>query len=338
MMEQRLESPTDDHHKLVSRIKVLADLKISERRLPQDGKFSYHSPNHNRLIDMRVASIPTKYGGKITLRLIGALKLPNNYQALGFSEESTVIIDGSLNMTQGLTLVTGPTSSGKSTTLYTFLKKIKERDHLSIISLEDPVEYELPGITQVSIDHQKTSFKLALRSALRHDPDVILVGEIRDADTASIAVRAALTGHLVLSTLHTNSASTVPQRLIDMGVAPYLVATTLKLIISQRLVKKLCPHCISSEFESSFGISYKNKGCHYCKGSGYKGRSGVYEFIQIDNGLREIISNQLSEQVINTYQKKRGVNSIWKDAQIKVNLALIDYETTQQMVGIVDNC
>lgn len=347
-INEHLNYPIEEHSKLISRIKILADLNISERRLPQDGKFIYNSLTSTRPVDVRVATIPTKYGEKITLRLIGAHELPDDYTALGFSDYYLPIIENSLNQTQGLILVTGPTGSGKSTTLYTFLKKLKEREDLSLISLEDPVEYELEGVTQVSIDHKNTSFSVALRSVLRHDPDVILVGEIRDADTAAIAVRAALTGHLVLSTLHTNTAATVPQRLVDMGVPAYLVASTLNLVISQRLVRKLCPYClVSSEShqcstidekqtqreQEAFGKTYNTIGCFYCKGSGYKGRSGIYEFFENTKETATLIASSCNDLELENHLREKNITSMFENAKEKVNKGEVEAKSTLRVLG-----
>lgn len=334
-MEDHGSFSIEDHHKIVSRIKVLADLNISERRLPQDGKFSYSAPNSTRPIDIRVATIPTKHGEKVTLRLIGALELPEKFSSLGFSNEHSSVIEKALNKPQGLILVSGPTGSGKSTTLYTFLNYLKAREGLSLISLEDPVEYELPGVTQVHIDHKKTSFAVALRSVLRHDPDVILVGEIRDADTASIAVRAALTGHLVLSTIHTNTASSVPQRLVDMGIPPYLVASTLNLVIAQRLVRKICHACQRPATDTYFGNSFTTSGCLYCRGTGFKGRSGVYELLENHATLAGLISDEAGSPTIDKHSRERGELSIFEDAKKKVNAGEIDAQSAIKAVGTI---
>ena len=335
-MQSHSQYDSTDHHQMVSRIKVLADLNISERKLPQDGKFSFYSELQSRSIDIRVASIPTKHGEKITLRLIGAMELPDKLESLGFDKKSVKSIHENLKIAQGLVLVTGPTGSGKSTTLYSFLKHLRKSEDLSLISLEDPVEYEMAGVTQVGIDHQRTSFSRALRSALRHDPDVILVGEIRDAETASIAVRAALTGHLVLSTLHTNSAVTVPQRLVDMGVPAYLVASTLNLVISQRLVKKLCKYCQKETDATSYGRSYKTDGCKYCMGSGYAGRAAVYEIMEIDNTIRRMVVSGQSEIDLHGYLQKNKVRSLWQEGKKKVNEGVIDAESAERVIGRVD--
>ena len=323
----------DEHQKVVSRIKVLADLDISERRIPQDGKFRYQAPNFERPIDVRVATIPTLKGEKITLRLIGALDLPESFSQLGMSEEISRQLEDSLNLSQGMIVVTGPTGSGKSTTLYTCLQKLSRRKEFSIISLEDPVEYEIEGVTQVSIDHENTSFSNALRSCLRHDPDVLLVGEIRDKETAEIAIRAALTGHLVLSTLHTNSAAGTPERFIDMGVADYLISSTLSMVISQRLVRGLCDKCLEATTCDVFEKSFKASGCKYCKGSGFKTRSGIFESLRVGTEIAEAINTDSRESSISSLMKEHGMPSIWDDAKNKVQSGKIDSKTALRAVG-----
>ena len=332
-IQSLLEYPTEDHSKVVSRIKVLADLDISERRVPQDGKFRYQAPNFERPIDVRVATIPTLKGEKMTLRLIGALDLPESFSQLGMSEEISRQLEESLNLSQGMIVVTGPTGSGKSTTLYTCLQKLSRRKEFNIISLEDPVEYEIEGVTQVSIDHDHTSFSNALRSCLRHDPDVLLVGEIRDKETAEIAIRAALTGHLVLCTLHTNSAAGTPERFIDMGVEDYLISSTLSMVISQRLVRGLCDKCLEATTCDVFEKSFKASGCKYCKGSGFKTRSGIFESLRVGTEIAEAINTDSRESSISSLMKEHGMPSIWDDAKNKVQSGKIDSKTALRAVG-----
>ncbi|MGR9046997.1 MAG: ATPase, T2SS/T4P/T4SS family, partial [Gammaproteobacteria bacterium] len=263
---------------LASRLKVMASLDIAEKRSPQDGRFSHQFVSGGRRIDVRVATLPTKYGERITMRLLALQTGSLTLNRLGFNDRHKTIIEHFLRRTQGMMILTGPTGSGKTTTLYAAIRMLLEERHVNIITIEDPIEYEIEGVAQCEVDptSNKVDFAKALRSILRHDPDVVTLGEIRDKETANIAIKAALTGHMVLGTLHTNSAAATVTRLIDMGVESYLVAAALRLAVAQRLLRRLCGHCriprplteleaIAINRPELIGIQvYDPTGCVYC--------------------------------------------------------------------------
>ena len=290
---------------LISRLKIMSKLDISEKRLPQDGriKIKVKIDNRSRELDFRVSSLPTLFGEKIVLRLLDKDKLMLDMTKLGFEEKSLEIFQRNINKPYGMVLVTGPTGSGKTNTLYSALQALNTSE-TNIMTAEDPVEFNLPGINQVQMKEQiGLNFAAALRSFLRQDPNIVLVGEIRDFETAEIAIKAALTGHLVLSTLHTNDAPSTISRMVNMGIEPFLVATSVNIIQAQRLIRRLCRECteeiklpveaftdIGFSAEEAPGIkAYKGKGCPTCNGTGYKGRVGLYEVMEITDELRELI-------------------------------------------------
>src|SRR5688572_24483789 len=290
---------------IVSRVKIMARLDIAEKRLPQDGRIKarFVDRGRNRDIDFRVSVLPTLFGEKIVMRLLDPEGLKLDMAKLGFEAEALGRFDRSIRKPWGMVLVTGPTGSGKTNTLYSSLAQIND-PHTNIMTAEDPVEFNLPGINQVQVrENIGLSFANVLRSFLRQDPNIILVGEIRDAETASIGVKAALTGHLVLSTLHTNDAPSSISRLINMGIEPFLVANSVNLICAQRLVRRICEGCKerydaspAKLTETGFDPSeigtfrpFRGRGCDRCNGSGYKGRLGVFEVMEMSEGLRELI-------------------------------------------------
>ncbi|TAH32248.1 MAG: type II/IV secretion system protein [Alphaproteobacteria bacterium] len=302
-------APTvEEYPAIVSRIKILSQLDIAERRLPQDGRFSVKTGGKD--VDVRVSTIPTNFGEDVALRLLDQKKQLLSLGALGVSPRMVTQFREVLNKSHGLILVTGPTGSGKTTTLYSGLRDIVD-GHKKIITVEDPVEYDIPGISQIPVNAEiGVTFANTLRSILRHDPDVILVGEIRDRETAEIAVQAALTGHLVLSTVHTNSAVGAIGRLLNMGVADYLLASSLIAVTGQRLVRKLCPHCrspgvVSEVHVKKYGFApgariYNAKGCPECGQIGYKGRLPISEFLGINASVRSsILSEPTPENISN---------------------------------------
>src|SRR5438067_1870895 len=290
---------------LISRIKIMSKLDISEKRLPQDGriKIRVKVDSRSRDLDFRVSTLPTLFGEKVVLRLLDKEKLMLDMTNLGFEPESLVKFQRNISKPYGMVLVTGPTGSGKTNTLYSALQSLNTVD-TNIMTAEDPVEFNLPGINQVQMKEQiGLNFAAALRSFLRQDPNIVLVGEIRDFETAEIAIKAALTGHLVLSTLHTNDAPSTISRLMNMGIEPFLVATSVNLIVAQRLVRRICTNCIepmeinpqalldagfTPEQLKTAKVS-KGKGCSACNSSGYKGRAGLYEVMVIDDDIRELI-------------------------------------------------
>jgi type IV pilus assembly protein PilB len=290
---------------LISRIKIMAKLDISEKRLPQDGriKIKVKVDNRSRELDFRVSTLPTLFGEKVVLRLLDKEKLMLDMTKLGFEAESLVKFQRNISKPFGMVLTTGPTGSGKTNTLYSALQSLNTVD-TNIMTAEDPVEFNLAGINQVQMKEQiGLNFAAALRSFLRQDPNIILVGEIRDFETAEIAIKAALTGHLVLSTLHTNDAPSTISRLMNMGIEPFLVATSVNLIQAQRLIRRICSECktehsVPVEAIVELGIprdeaksvkTYKGRGCQTCNGTGYKGRIGLYEVMEITDELRELI-------------------------------------------------
>ncbi|MBA2620828.1 MAG: type IV-A pilus assembly ATPase PilB [Acidobacteria bacterium] len=290
---------------LISRLKIMSKLDISEKRLPQDGriKIKVKVDNRSRELDFRVSTLPTLFGEKVVLRLLDKDKLMLDMTKLGFEQQSLDIFQRNISKPYGMVLVTGPTGSGKTNTLYSALQALNTSE-TNIMTAEDPVEFNLPGINQVQMKEQiGLNFAAALRSFLRQDPNIVLVGEIRDFETAEIAIKAALTGHLVLSTLHTNDAPSTISRMVNMGIEPFLVATSVNIIQAQRLIRRVCAECreeqklpVEAYIEIGFTPeeapqikSYKGKGCAVCNNTGYKGRIGLYEVMEVTDELRELI-------------------------------------------------
>jgi type IV pilus assembly protein PilB len=302
---------------IISRIKILSNLDIAERRLPQDGAF--YVKVENKGIDIRVSTIPAIFGEKLVMRILDKSAAPLNLVDLGFDSEELEKFRKAIISPNGLILLTGPTGSGKTTTLYAAINEIKS-PHKNISTVEDPVEYKMEGINQVQIKPSiGFTFASALRAFLRQDPDIILVGEVRDLETAQICIRASLTGHLVLSTLHTNDAPSAITRLIDIGLEPYLVSSSLILIGAQRLVRRLCPEC-KEAYETTpalvrdYGIKqellYKPKGCDYCGHTGYRGRVAIYEIILMNDKLRELVARGASLGEIKNKTKELNIKSL----------------------------
>ncbi|MBU4457748.1 MAG: type II secretion system ATPase GspE [Candidatus Omnitrophica bacterium] len=308
---------------IVSRVKILANLDIAERRLPQDGAFLVKVEKKG--IDIRVSTIPTIHGEKVVMRILDKSSTPLNLEELGFESQNLEDFRKAINSPYGLILTTGPTGSGKTTTLYAALNEIKS-PRKNISTVEDPVEYKLEGINQVQVKPGiGLTFANALRSFLRQDPDIIMVGEVRDLETAQICIRSSLTGHLVLSTLHTNDAPSAISRLIDIGIEPYLISSSLLLIGAQRLVRRLCPECkeayeatskIVKDFNIKQELLYKPKGCDYCSHTGYRGRIAIYEILVINDTLRELISKGADLGEIKKTIKDMGIKSL-VDAGLK---------------------
>ena len=313
-----LEVPKRLHLAVVSRLKIISRLDIAERRLPQDGSFS--SRVQGRDFDFRVATLPTIFGEKVVLRLLEKEAVIDRYSldVLGFEAEQLELFARGIRRPWGMVLLTGPTGSGKSTTLHTALKAIKS-PRKNIITVEDPVEYRQPGIMQVQVKSEiGFDFARALRSILRQDPDIIMVGEIRDAETAQIAVRAALTGHLVLSTLHTNDAVSTLVRLINIGVEPFLVATAVNVAAAQRLVRKICPHCKeayqpTAEEAALFApdpppeVLYRGRGCKECRNIGYAGRMALFEVFWVNAQIRRMVIDGADGDLIRRFAAEQGM-------------------------------
>ena len=314
------------HNAIVSRIKILANLDIAERRIPQDGRI--RATVLGRSIDLRVSSVPTPKGEKVVLRLLDDKNIRIGLNDLGFQRETLKRWKTEISNPHGIILVTGPTGCGKTTTLYSSLQEM-DRERLNISTVEDPVEYELDGITQIQVHEQiDMTFAKALRALLRQDPDVVLLGEIRDFETASTAIQAAMTGHLVLSTLHTNDAPSSMTRLINIGIEPFLVASAVNAVLAQRLARKVCSKCVemkkptAQEKELLQGYSCKEipnaVGCSSCRDSGYAGRIGLYELLIIDDELRDAIAGNPSITAFRNLAVERGMVNLQADGFAKV--------------------
>jgi type IV pilus assembly protein PilB len=316
---ERPSPPKSYHNAIISRIKIMSDLDIAERRQPQDGRFKIKA--FNKEVDIRVSILPTVHGEKVVMRTLDKTNLAPGLGSLGLDDFAYKAMKYAIDQPHGVLLVTGPTGSGKTTTLYSCLQDLNQPD-VNIVTAEDPVEYQIAGINQVHVNTQVgLTFSSVLRSVLRQDPDIILVGEIRDGETADIAIKAALTGHLVLSTLHTNDAAGVIARLVDMGVPPFLIASSLILAQAQRLYRKLCQSCrkessISPEvlevnhIDSKFfdgATVYEPVGCPRCNGSGFKGRGAIMEVLQIDDAIREAIIHGKTTAEIREMAVKNGM-------------------------------
>ena len=307
---------------VLTRIKILSDMNIAERRLPQDGRFKIKTSGKD--IDVRVSSIPTIYGEKIVLRILDTSSASHEVEKLGFEPELLTEFKDIIAQPHGIIIVTGPTGSGKSTTLYSALNYLKDPTK-NITTVEDPVEYRLAGINQIQIKHEiKLDFAICLRAILRQDPDIILVGEIRDKETVEIAIKASLTGHLVLSTFHTNDAPSAISRLLYMGIEPYLLASSLNLIIAQRLVRKICDKCkeqvkLSEEVIRRLGVDkkgiknpvfYHGKGCNACGDTGYSGRLPIFEFLVLDTDMRDKLIARATEAEIRKLSREKGYGGL----------------------------
>ncbi|MBU0549163.1 MAG: Flp pilus assembly complex ATPase component TadA [Candidatus Omnitrophica bacterium] len=317
------------HLPIISRIKILSKLDIAEKRLPQDGSFTVKL--ENRVIDLRVSTVPTIYGEKLVLRILDKTAMVFNLSGMGFESGQLEKIREWIKMPYGLVLLTGPTGSGKTTTLYSILSEIKDPSK-NILTIEDPVEDHIEGINQVQIKPDiGLTFAAALRSFLRQDPDIMLVGEIRDLETAEICIRSALTGHLVFSTLHTNDAPSAINRLLDIGVKPYLITPSLNLVVAQRLVRRLCPEC-KEAYEPTkeqlggitlkTGLSYKPRGCPKCNHIGYSGRVCIAEVMVINNELRQMITDHVSYEKIRKTAHDLGMQSLYAIGLKKVEAGI----------------
>ncbi len=319
---------------IVSRIKVLAKMDIAEKRLPQDGAIALRSGN--RRVDLRVNTCPTVHGEKVVMRVLDKNAMLLSPHELGLDERQSGDLSASIQVPHGLMLVTGPTGSGKSTTLYACLNELNRGD-TNICTVEDPVEYKLAGVNQVQTKaHFGLTFADVLRSFLRQDPDIIMVGEVRDAETAQICLRAALTGHFVLSTLHTNDALAAVNRLADMGVERFLLASSLRAVVAQRLIRRLCVHCrapheldskTAARFELEPGVTvYRPQGCKECRHSGYKGRVGVFEVIRITSDLADLIQRGAALAELRSAAVEHGMKLLQQSAMDKVSVGLSSLE------------
>jgi type IV pilus assembly protein PilB len=334
MLQTVMTPPMKVKDAMTSRMKIMAKLDIAEKRLPQDGRImiKYKADGKKKELDFRVSTVPTLYGEKIVLRLLDKENLRLDMTKLGFEQSSLTKFERNILKPYGMVLVTGPTGSGKTNTLYSSVARLNQVD-TNIMTAEDPVEFQLGGINQVQMKEQiGLNFAAALRAFLRQDPNIILVGEIRDFETAEIAVKAALTGHLVLSTLHTNDAPSTISRLMNMGIEPFLVATSVNLICAQRLVRRICSNCKEemevppqvlldagySEDELKTTKIYHGKGCSICNKGGYKGRTGLYEVMEINDELRELILVGASALELKKKAVEQGMLTLRRSGLVKI--------------------
>ncbi len=343
ILSETMKAPQTMLNAIVTRIKVMADMNVAEKRVPQDGRIAYKVDGKN--IDLRVSTIPTIYGEKTVMRVLDKTNFLLSKSSLGLSQYNLEIFDRLIAKPYGIILVTGPTGSGKTSTLYTILAEINDI-RKNIITLEDPVEYNLKGINQIQLNPRAgLTFAAGLRSILRQDPDIVMVGEIRDAETAEIAIRAALTGHLVLSTLHTNDAPGVVSRLTDMGIEPFLVSSSMIGVIAQRLVRKICAHC-KTEYTPDerelhlLGIApdagedvrlYRGRGCKLCGGTGYKGRTAIFEIMEMTKDLRVLVDQRTTTDVLRDQSIKEGMTTLRESCR---QLALEGKTTMEELIRV----
>lgn len=331
--------PKTIHPALVARIKIVASLKIDEHRIPQDGRFKFKV--HEGHVSLRVSIVPSFFGENVVMRLLAESTRPSSLEELGFSNEDIPKIRHNIGKSNGMILVTGPTGSGKTTTLYSILN-ILNTPQVNLCTIEDPIEYSMRRVNQTQVNNQAgLTFAKGLRSLLRHDPDVIMIGEIRDNETAEIAIHSALTGHLVLSTLHTNSAAGAIPRFLDMGAQGFLVASTINIVVAQRLVRRICTNCIHrvepnqemkiliiEKLGKQVNIAdfFTGKGCSECDGSGYKGRVGIYEIIEISKEIRDLIVKNVPVEDIESLAVNQGMTTLMSDGLNKVSAGITTIE------------
>ena len=337
VLYERMAPPYRLKQAIISRLKIMADLDIAERRVPQDGRIRIRVAKKN--IDLRVSSLPCLFGEKVVLRILDKSNLSLDLAKIGFQPQALERFLAAIELPYGMVLVTGPTGSGKTTTLYSALTRMNT-PKVNIMTAEDPVEYNIDGINQVHVNEAvDLTFAAALRSFLRQDPNIVMVGEIRDLETASIGIKAALTGHLVLSTLHTNDAPSTLSRLSDMGVEPFLVASSVNLVLAQRLVRRLCANCrapadLSAELRARLEMSgeeaeatvYDPVGCEVCHKTGYKGRTGVYEVMPISPALRDMIIRNAPASELKAQALREGMLSLRMDAVLKLKAGITSAE------------
>ena len=347
ILHEKLILPREFHDAVVSRIKILCGMKIDEKRIPQDGRFTFKSKNDE--VDLRVSTLPTVFGEKVVMRLLKKTGGIPSLADLGFGGPQLKELEEAIVRPYGIILITGPTGSGKTTTLYSILSRLN-KPTVNIVTLEDPVEYQIAGINQVQINVQAgLTFATGLRAFLRQDPNIILVGEVRDKETTQLAIQAALTGHLVFSTLHTNNAATAIPRLIDLGAESFLIASVLTAILAQRISRKICPYCKESfkaseeiaanikavlgplfpkKYETEPILLSKGKGCHECNQTGYLGRIAIFEILKVTSAINQHILRQESAEEIEKTAKKEGFIKMVEDGYLKV----LDGVTTMEEV------
>jgi len=342
-LQQMPDAPKKLQGSIISRLKIMSKMSIAEKRMPQDGRIQIIQPNGKQL-DLRVSTVPTVHGEGVVMRILDKSSLTLGLPELGFLSDDQTTMERLLGVSDGIVLVTGPTGSGKTTTLYGCLNFLNKPDR-KIITVEDPVEYQLSGINQVPVNEDVgMTFSAALRAMLRQAPNIVMVGEIRDAETAGIAINASLTGHLVFSTLHTNDAPSAVSRLIDIGIKPFLVASSLRGVLAQRLVRKICPKCKVPHPPTEVEIKSLNltptqiesasfsrgAGCDHCRGTGFKGRMGIFEIFQIDDEIRNMINDRQSPGVLRARARALGMRTLREDGIRKV---LVGMTTPDEVIS-----
>lgn len=331
VLSELVNPPRHIYAALVSRIKIMSQLDIAEKRLPQDGRLTVRW--NDEFVDLRVSTLPTAYGERIVLRLLHKEVAHATLSGLGMSEGVYNGVMGVLSQPNGIFLITGPTGSGKTTTAYSAIAHLKTSRE-NIMTVEDPVEYEIQGVSQTQVQPKiGLHFAQALRAILRQDPDILMIGEIRDAETAQIAVQAALTGHLVLATLHTNDAPSAITRLMDMGIEPYLLASTLRAVMAQRLLRRVCQTCGSLAHTRDFWVAHP-KGCQACAYTGYKGRVGVYEFFACRGIVQDAIRAGSSAPDLRRLAKQTGMGSLFEDARRWLQAGITTEEEVQRVLSL----
>ena len=338
------EIPKPMQEQVLTRIKVLARMNIAEKRLPQDGRATIHVGQ--RIIDLRIATLPTNHDERIVIRLLDKSARLYQLSELGMGATELARFRRMIRLDHGMILVTGPTGSGKSTTLYASLLEVNTVD-LNVLTIEDPIEYQLEGVSQTQINEKKgMTFAAGLRSVLRQDPDIIMVGEIRDRDTAAMSVQASLTGHLVFSTLHTNDAASAVTRLLDLGIEPYLLASSLVAVLAQRLVRKICPHCVTDDtstgpqhelsemrLDATQGSPLRGAGCPACRGTGYQGRLGIFELLHVSESMRSLIQTRVNASEIRQKAVESGMKLLRTDGLEKALRGLTTLDEIERVSG-----
>ena len=350
ILQEKQKLPRNIQPGVLSRFKIMSNMDIAERRKPQDGRISLRIDN--KAIDFRVSSLPTIYGEKIVLRILDKSSAMVPLENLGFLNDTLTLFNNVISQPYGMIIISGPTGAGKTTTLYSALNRLNTPGK-NIVTVEDPVEYQMDGLNQVQVNVKADmTFANGLRSILRQDPNIVLIGEIRDGETAQIAIEAALTGHLVLSTLHTNDAPSVATRLIDMGIEPFLIASSLIGATAQRLARKICPGCKEAYVPppsalEGLGLStrgkledvtfYKGVGCPKCGGSGYHGRTGIHEMMKVDDDLRRLILHKASARDMSQAARSHGMRTLLEDALVKAREGIITLEEVLRVVSTVES-
>jgi type IV pilus assembly protein PilB len=338
-LQEIMNSSKNAHSAIVTRIKIMGKMDIAEKRIPQDGRVELQVDNRD--IDLRISILPTVYGEKIVIRILDRSSVILSKSQLGFTPKNIELFNRIILNPNGIILVTGPTGSGKSTTLYAVLRELNN-DNRNIITVEDPVEYHLEGINQVQVNYKAgLTFASGLRSILRQDPDIIMIGEIRDVETAQIAVRAAITGHLVLSTIHTNDSASTISRLVDMGIEPYMVSSSVVGIVAQRLVRKICEYCkniyIPSKSETDLlrlkenKVLYRGEGCSMCSKTGYKGRTSIHEVMVINREIRDLINRHASADELKAASAAYGTTSLMENC---IKLVIEGITTVDELIRV----